>query len=185
MQKEGCNFLSNGSLFRWHCDIRSCSGCVCFSPIVAEGGVDFLWRLEAVNLCHLWAFPLGSMILTHWPRWLPRKRITTKTIKTSNLELAHVFCKSLMIWKPQEGNLLHSIFVTGFYVSVPALGLCYSYFGWLTGKTAWGKFVFFLFSQSTEDFGKVDTLPKAKSSHLNISRNPKGPKDPTSQHLPV
>lgn len=82
---------------------------------------------------------------------------------------------------------LHSIFVTRCYVSVPALGLCYGYFGWLTTKTAWGKFVFFLFSQSTEEFGKVDILPKTKSSHLNISRNPKGPKDrlPTSPSVTI
>ena len=107
------------------------------SPIISSwrGGVDFLWRLEAVNLCHLWAFPLGSMILTHWPRWLPRKRITTKTIKTSNLELAF-FCKSLMIWKPQEGNFIAFLSLDSTFFSTLTRGGFESYschFGWLTG----------------------------------------------------
>ena len=61
--------------------------------------------------------------------------ITTKTIKTSNLELAH-FVLQILDGLKDTGRKLHSIFITGFYVSVPALGLRYSYFGWLTGKTA-------------------------------------------------
>lgn len=96
MQKEGCNFLSNRSLFRWHCDIRSCSGCVCFSPIVAEGGLS----MKAGSRQSL--SPVGISIGFNDTDPLTQM-ITMKTIKTSSLELAHFFCKSLMIWKPQEG----------------------------------------------------------------------------------